>query len=46
VYVGEQENLINAFLDENMSVRDLLLFFLRKADKAMQQAVLELYVRK
>lgn len=42
---AERQRLMDAFLEENGSFRDLLIYFLLK-DKVMQQAVLELYVRK
>lgn len=41
----EREARMNTFLEENASFRDLLVYFLLK-DKTMQQAVLELYIRK
>jgi hypothetical protein len=41
----DREARMNQFLEENASFRDLLVYFLLK-DKTMQQAVLELYIRK
>ena len=37
---------IEQFLEENVRMSDLLLYFLRKADKETQCAVIELYIRK
>ncbi|GAB5037312.1 biotin carboxylase, partial [Nannochloropsis oceanica] len=42
----ERTEKIEAFLEENVRMGDLLFYFLRKHDKEIQCAVLEVYIRK
>jgi len=42
----DRARVMDQFIDENVSMRDILIYFLRKDDKATQEAVMELYIRR